>query len=100
MGCFWPVPRVCRVRVLARGLPEEWLHRRASAGQNPAYRPSGQIVFKRGRTPSGLLLQKLRADAQHLRGNVDLCQKIAERGDHCRHRRNKQKRNDRRKVEP
>ena len=47
MGCFTPVPRVCRVRCLATGIPEEWLP--DLSNQANRTRLTGRLVFFPGR---------------------------------------------------
>ena len=46
MGCFTPVPRVCRVRCLATGIPEEWLPDRGNTANRT--RLTGRLVFSSG----------------------------------------------------
>ena len=47
MGCFTPVPRVCRVRCLATGIPDEWLPDRGNTANRT--RLTGRLVFSPGR---------------------------------------------------
>ena len=46
MGCFTPVPRVCRVRCLATGIPEEWLPDRGNTANRT--RLTGRLVLLPG----------------------------------------------------
>jgi len=47
MGCIPPAPRVCRVRCLATGIPEEWLP--DLSNQANRTRLTGRLVFFPGR---------------------------------------------------
>ena len=46
MGCFTPVPRVCRVRCLVTGIPEEWLPDRGNTANRT--RLTGRLVLLPG----------------------------------------------------
>ena len=48
MGRFQPAPRVCRARVLATGLPEEWLPNPENGGTEPGLQAVWSLFTKGG----------------------------------------------------
>ena len=55
MGCFTPVPRVCRVRCLATGIPEEWLPDRGNTANRT--RLTGRLVLLPGAAARHYLIE-------------------------------------------